>query len=607
MENVEKSSYDDWIGRTLLGRYQIVRRLAAGGMGIVYLARAGGAAGFAKPVVIKRILPGLAENREFAGMFVREAQILSYLHHPGIVDVLEFTEEDGDYIMVLEYVHGFQLGQWNRYLRSKGRQIPTSVVIQIIINTLDALHHAHMLKRSDGEEIRIIHRDISPSNILIGTDGRSKLVDFGIARVSSTTSAYKTESKSFKGKLSYTAPEIFQGGAAGVKSDVYSCGVVLHEILIGVNDFRGEDYPETLGRVLNHEPVSVHGFRDDSPDDIDAVIGKALVKNPDKRYGSAAEFAAALREIHKVDERKTSELVATLVQDDFNADMAAFLEVESLDKLDKAWRNPSIALQRINPMSASERPEPYVKEISGARIPSDKYDRVLSIKPHPAPEQDYATKVLFRVMSVFPNKRSFKRVFAAAVVALFVAFVAGVVTVTMTRRGQKKEERRFLLVQSPIEPGSPAQQPPSTRDDKKRLEKPPKKSESTAAVKQDEGVNKTDVVAKPVRPVKQTKESARENGEPDVQALTRAFRSREKEIHSCVETHAVELQGKPKVSVLFQVDQAGKVKNAEISPNALSETALGACILSVARSTQFPPQKEEISFHIPVTVWRVDE
>ncbi|MBN1655604.1 MAG: serine/threonine protein kinase [Deltaproteobacteria bacterium] len=598
--------YDEMIGSMLLGRYQIVRRLAAGGMGVVYLARARGAAGFAKPVVIKRILPGLAANREFAGMFIREAQILSHLHHPGIVDVIDFAEEDGAYIMVLEYVHGFQLGQWHRYLRSRGKQIPGAVVIQIIINTLDALHHAHSLKRPDGEWMQIIHRDISPSNILIRTDGHSMLVDFGIARISGSNQGYKTQAKSFKGKLSYTAPEIFQGGRASVMSDVYSCGVVLHEILIGVNDFRGVDYPETFGRVLNHLPVSVHGYREDVPDEIDAVIGKALAKSPEKRYQSAAEFSAVLRRLHRVDERQMVDRIAKLTHDDFCSQMAAYLEVESLEKLDSAWRNPSISPQRVRRAADDSISDTYTIGDEERQDESGDGDEA-SEKAARVEDDEPATKVLFRVKSAFPKSRMARAWLGIATMVLLAAGAA----LAITSRESKKEERRFLLVQSPIESESPSDKRPV---DKEKAASEANRQVSKAALPSKDGVEQPETkiegsakldLYKKGASEQPLKRGSKRTDDPDVQALTRAFRNREKQIHSCVETHAVELQGKPKVSVLFNIDRFGVVNSAEISPDALNRTELGRCILAVARSTKFPPQKEPVSFHIPVTVWRV--
>ena len=248
-------STDDLIGRVLLGRYRVVRELAKGGMGVVYLARAEGAVGFVKPVVIKLVLPEHAEDQRFVGMFVREAQILSQLRHPSVVDVLEFGEQDGAYVLVLEYVRGYNLGQWSRYLLLEKRQAPIEILIQVVIDVLEALHHAHNQRHPDGSPMQIVHRDVTPSNILIDEDGRGRLLDFGVARMRGGGHEYKTQVQGgFMGKLPYTAPEIFSGGEASPRSDLYACAVVLHEALFGRNVFRGETQAATLQRVLNHPP-----------------------------------------------------------------------------------------------------------------------------------------------------------------------------------------------------------------------------------------------------------------------------------------------------------------------------------------------------------------
>ncbi|HVZ32049.1 MAG TPA: serine/threonine-protein kinase, partial [Polyangiaceae bacterium] len=167
----------------VLGRYRMLRRLAKGGMGVVYLGRLEGAAGFAKPVVIKRILQDAEERSENTARFIREAQILSNLQHPGIVGVLDFGEEAEGHAMILEYVHGYDLGRWLKYLQLSSRRMHWEEAVFILLRVLDALSYAHGLTRSDGSPAQVLHRDISPGNVLIDVDGRVRLLDFGIARM----------------------------------------------------------------------------------------------------------------------------------------------------------------------------------------------------------------------------------------------------------------------------------------------------------------------------------------------------------------------------------------------------------------------------------------
>jgi serine/threonine protein kinase len=340
MSGISSAPSDALVGRTLLGRYRIVRRLAEGGMGVVYLARVEGAAGFIKPAVIKLILQKHASDPYYLGMFVREAQILAQLRHPGIVDVIEFGEQDGAYVMVLEYVSGYHLGEWTAYLRRKRRELPTELSIQIVISVLDALHHVHTQTQPDGTPLHITHRDVSPSNVLLSAEGYAKLADFGVARMQADT-LFRTQAGGFRGKLAYGAPEIFHGAEATPQSDLYACGVMLHELLLGRNAFAGRTQAATLQLAMHHIPESVHAVREDAPDDIDAILARALAKEPAQRYASAAEFAQALRQTLRAREPQLRAQLAALLRADGD-EMAALLGLESLAQRDRAWRRFSV-------------------------------------------------------------------------------------------------------------------------------------------------------------------------------------------------------------------------------------------------------------------------
>src|SRR5690606_4007917 len=175
----------DRCGQGVMGRYRIVRRLAVGGMGVVYLARIEGAKGFVRPAVIKQMLPELVGDEELVGLFVREARILSELRHPGIVSVLDFAVEDDAPLMALEYVHGYHAGNWLKYLRRKREPFDPSLALHVVIKVLDALSYVHTRTDERGRSLGIVHRDVSPSNVLIDVDGRVRLLDFGVARVGS--------------------------------------------------------------------------------------------------------------------------------------------------------------------------------------------------------------------------------------------------------------------------------------------------------------------------------------------------------------------------------------------------------------------------------------
>jgi len=201
--------FDAMIGQLVLGRYRVVQLLARGGMGAVYLTRVEGAAGFAKPVVVKRILPHLSDSNDDQQRFIREAQILSNLRHPNIVNVIDFGKVEGAYLMVLEYVHGYHLGQWMKYVIGSRGRMPWEASIFVMLQVLAALNYAHTHSRSGGTSATIIHGDISPGNILIDVEGNVRLADFGIARIEAEQASRKGSIDGmFRGKLSYSAPEL---------------------------------------------------------------------------------------------------------------------------------------------------------------------------------------------------------------------------------------------------------------------------------------------------------------------------------------------------------------------------------------------------------------
>ncbi|MET0390828.1 MAG: protein kinase [Polyangiales bacterium] len=350
------AAQDSVVGSVLLGRYRVVRELARGGMGVVYLARAEGAVGFVKPVVVKLLLPEHTEDEHIVRMFAREARILSQLRHPSLVDVIEFGEQDGGYVLVLEYVRGYHLGLWLRYLALKKRAVSAPVVLQLMVDVLEALHHAHTQLHPDGTSMQIVHRDVSPSNILLDETGRGRLLDFGVARMrGGGTQDYRTQVQGgFMGKLPYTAPEVFSGSEASVSSDLYACAVVLHEALYGQNVFRAETQAATLQRVLSHVPEALEPVLTGIPAGLDAVLARALAKNPASRHADARELASDLRRLLTDNESDIHARLAELLKDDFGVEMSQLLKLESLADRDAAWRRASETSVRRD--TATRRP-----------------------------------------------------------------------------------------------------------------------------------------------------------------------------------------------------------------------------------------------------------
>jgi serine/threonine-protein kinase len=344
---------DEMIGATFLGRYRVVARLARGGMGVVYLARAEGAAGFAKPVVVKRVLPDLSGEERMARLFVREAKILANLQHPNIVSVIDFGQEDGAYIMVLDYVRAYNLNLWWAYRQEKGERSPAGETIHIIIKVLDALEYAHTLTSPDGTTLDIVHADVSPSNILVDTDGQVKLLDFGIARMRGE-STQSTDSNSIRGKFAYLPVESLDGSPPSVATDIYAAGVTLYELLTGENPFSGGDETRTVAKVISHEPTPVSQVRPDVPAELDAILARAMHKDRTQRFASAKDFARELRRAQKMLEDEATSSLATLAKRDYAA--MPMKAGATLAELEDSWRNPTTASAKLPKADVQSEP-----------------------------------------------------------------------------------------------------------------------------------------------------------------------------------------------------------------------------------------------------------
>jgi serine/threonine-protein kinase len=271
----------------VLGRYVVVDRLAAGGMAEVYLARVHGPPRFSKAIALKLLHPFLAADPTFVKMFEKEARIAATLDHPNIVQVLDVHSAGNERFLALEYVHGRDLG---RVLAAGGR-LPLGAALRVIIDVARALHYAHTRSDADGKPLGLVHRDVSPANVLVSFHGGVKLADFGIAKATDQTA--HTATGTFKGKFGYMAPEVYLQEALDARSDVFALGVVLYEATTGKRAFAGESVA-VINKVLSGKYPPPRQHVEDYPDELAAIIARAMALDADGRYASAAELADAL-------------------------------------------------------------------------------------------------------------------------------------------------------------------------------------------------------------------------------------------------------------------------------------------------------------------------
>ncbi|MCP3101373.1 protein kinase [Myxococcus sp. K15C18031901] len=277
------------------GRYQLLKRLAMGGMAQLYLARQQGPEGFEKLVVVKRILPHLAENDDFVKMFLDEARIAARLNHANVVQIFDLGAQDDSFFIAMEYIHGEDMRRVWKQSEAMGQPVPVPLACRVLIESCAGLDYAH--KRTDpvsGRPLGIVHRDVSPQNILVTFEGGVKVVDFGIAKAADQATV--TRSGVLKGKYSYMSPEQAAGQRVDCRSDIFALGVVLYELLTGTRLFkRGSDI-QTLAAVAECKVIPPSQANPRVPVDLDPIVLKALAKDPAERYQEAVHLQLALED-----------------------------------------------------------------------------------------------------------------------------------------------------------------------------------------------------------------------------------------------------------------------------------------------------------------------
>jgi serine/threonine protein kinase len=289
-----QSPHEDDYGWTI-GRYTLYGEIASGGMASVHIGRMVGDVGFAKLVAIKRLHGHLARDPDFLQMFLDEARLASRIRHPNVVQPLDVLTVDGEVLLVMEYVHGESLSRLQRVLRATGQKIPIPITSAIVSNVLHGLHAAHEAKSERGEPLGIVHRDVSPQNVLVGVDGVARVLDFGIAKAADQIQ--HTREGELKGKLAYMAPEQLHGKPADRRTDVFAAAVVLWECLTGQRLLDIDTQSPWIAVQMHKKIEPPSHVNPDLSRELDALVMKGLALNPAGRWPSARDMALRLEEI----------------------------------------------------------------------------------------------------------------------------------------------------------------------------------------------------------------------------------------------------------------------------------------------------------------------
>ena len=295
-------------GGARLGRYELLYPLGVGGMAEIYKARALGPAGYARDVVIKRILPAHGDDLDFVRMFEAEANILGRLHHPNVVEVYDFGRDGGLPYLALEYVDGPSLSRVLRTLRAANRMMPAGIAAFVGREISRALDYVHNLEDASGSRLDVIHRDVTPSNIVLAATGGVKLLDFGVATF--RTAGQISKSGTVKGKPAYLAPEQLEGKPLDGRVDLFALGIVMHEMLSLQHLFAGDSDLGTVKKLMEMEIPSPAARRDDVPPALEAIVMRALERDRRRHFASASEMSQALDDFVVASKLHVEEVVA---------------------------------------------------------------------------------------------------------------------------------------------------------------------------------------------------------------------------------------------------------------------------------------------------------
>jgi serine/threonine-protein kinase len=277
----------------VIGRYALYDEIASGGMATVHLGRLVGSAGFTRTVAIKRLHPQYAKDPDFVTMFVDEARLAARIHHPNVVATLDVVSTDGELFLVMEYVMGESLGRLIPLTRAKGERIPPAMVATVMAAALHGLHAAHEARDEHGAPLGIVHRDVSPQNILVGIDGTARVLDFGVAKAAGRMQT--TREGQLKGKIAYMAPEQI-GGTVGRTTDVYAASVVFWEALTGKRLFQGDSEVDAMRKVLEGRVPLLSAYIEDIPPALEQIVLRGLDLDPAKRFQTAGDMALAIED-----------------------------------------------------------------------------------------------------------------------------------------------------------------------------------------------------------------------------------------------------------------------------------------------------------------------
>jgi serine/threonine protein kinase len=596
-----------------LGRYELLARLATGGMGEIFLARLEGAAGFEKLFVIKRILPHLAGDLRFRGMLIAEAQLASMMAHANICQVYELGETDGQLYIVMEYLEGITMLPLLRKLSKDGAALELGFIASVIQQASEALHYAHELDDRSGENLGIVHRDVTPSNLFITESGVVKVLDFGIAKVKNASA--HTQTGTVKGKYAYMAPEQLRGVAVDRRADVFALGVVVYEMLALRRLFQRKTDYLTFRAVMEQPIIDVRRYRPDCPDPLAMALARALDRDPDNRFDTARQLGIAVVDaIRAVQRPWTQGQIGDLIR----AHFAHNIHKRSVQIASAVHGGPA---RRTIPLIA--QPDEETLEIDGNQEfppvdspppvpPADERYRPGPSGGHPAqgdsspnaPQLDVLRAVqgpgLQPPPIVVPGAR--RSLLWPLLAFAMVGVSAGALYVVwrqqptlVVNNGSNSRVIRTAPTEVRVEanpaalsPADTAADPSSPRDGLEPGQPPGQAPAAERATKSSTPRKRSqDLSAKAPEA-----DAAKPPPDPAVQKVLDGMQGA---VVRCEKRHGITPTG---TTVMIVLAADGRAKSVAIKPRVLDATALGSCIATVFRTVAFPHGDDDRTFEV---------
>lgn len=522
-------------------------------MAEIYLARASGIQGFEKYVVLKRILPQFAENHELIRMFLQEARLVALLDHANIAQVHDIGEDAGLFFFTMEYLHGEDVRRIVKHLHEQGEGIPLAHAIHIIIDVAAGLHFAHEKQGGDGRPLGIVHRDLSPSNMVVTYAGGVKIVDFGVAKIAA--GADLSAQSSLKGKIAYMSPEQITHGAIDRRSDVYALGIVLYELTTRKRMFKGANEVEAIRLAYEANVVKPTEIWPDYPPELERIVMRALERSPERRYQTAREFQLDLEAFARDRKLEIS-----------SAALAEWME-KTFGPKREIWHTLPLLSESVDLAPENTAATRKVSDEELAKLPA-------RFGAHPRRSRRsalIATLVILLCLSVGGGALSWRHRATAESASAAGAGSGSAPVLVVAENGN------VAIEASP--PAAAAASPPA----------------GSAALEHGRPATRGHGHAHA--------HAGRSPSAPSgAEALSSSLAKREGDIRRCfmeLDGHGV---GAGDVALRFEVGVDGSVTSVAVLPPAIAATPLGACLAKVGRATSFAPQAKPISFRIPLSV-----